>query len=80
MVRKGENLNDLANMQNLKKAIWRIRNLFYVFFCQKGQNQNLVYRPVKLSNNIFLIFLTQVTVGENEGIESALNCWRKRRH
>jgi len=28
MVRKGENLNDLADKQNLKKAIWIIRVIF----------------------------------------------------
>ena len=44
---------------------------------KKGQNKNLLYRPVKLSDNIFLTFLTQVTVGENEGIESALRRFKR---
>ena len=37
----------------------------------------MLYRPVKLSDNIFFIFLTQVTVGENEGIESALRRFKR---
>ncbi len=36
----------------------------------------MLYRPVKLSNRIFKL-LTQVTVGENEGIESALRRFKR---
>ena len=36
----------------------------------------MLYRPVKLSNSIFHL-LTQVTVGENEGIESALRRFKR---
>ena len=36
----------------------------------------MLYRPVKLSNIIFYL-LTQVTVGENEGIESALRRFKR---
>jgi len=36
----------------------------------------LLYRPVKLTNSIFYL-LTQVTVGENEGIESALRRFKR---
>ena len=36
----------------------------------------MLYRPVKLSNRIFNL-LTQVTVGENEGIESALRRFKR---
>ena len=43
---------------------------------QKGQNKNLLYRPVKLIDSIFYL-LTQVTVGENEGIESALRRFKR---
>ena len=36
----------------------------------------MLYRPVKLRNSIFYL-LTQVTVGENEGIESALRRFKR---
>ena len=36
----------------------------------------MLYRPVKLTNSIFYL-LTQVTVGENEGIESALRRFKR---
>jgi len=36
----------------------------------------LLYRPVKLIHSIFYL-LTQVTVGENEGIESALRRFKR---
>ena len=36
----------------------------------------MLYRPVKLIHRIFYL-LTQVTVGENEGIESALRRFKR---
>ena len=63
----GKNLNDLANKQNLKKTIWKIHVHSRSLFSQKGQNKNLVNRPVKLTHRIFYLF-------------DSSNCWRKRRH
>ena len=62
--------------QKLKKAIWIIQKYSRSLFAKKDQNKNLVYRPVKFKE-IILIFLTQVTVGENEGIESALRRFKR---
>ena len=46
-------------------------------FSQKRSKQKFALSSCKIISIIFFIFLTQVTVGENEGIESALRRFKR---
>ena len=46
-------------------------------FSQKRSKQKFALSSCKISAIVFFIFLTQVTVGENEGIESALRRFKR---